>query len=584
MFTYRFAFVFLVIFFTTIPLLCAQNVDTKITGNYKGQNLNQVLKKLQSKYDLQFAFDEKRLAEIYITDNFKQEELSSILIRYLKPKNLSYVVLDNTIIIKPIDEIPPDQLPVYPGKYSISGFIYDSLSRERLPYALAVLQPSGIANTSNTNGFFSFRDLTLDSGILEIQYLGYQKFRIPFSKTDIDQSFKIALWPNNSILQEVLVKSNTNEFVGVSNEISKININPAQMNNLPNLGEVDIFRSIQLLPGINGTFETASNINIRGSAPDQNLILFDGFNVYHLDHFFGIFSAFNNNSIKNINIYKGGFEAKYGGRVGGVLDITGKTGNSEKPVFGVGINFIGLNSLVELPIGKKTNVFIAARRSLTDFLPSESYRNLIENVLNYDLNTSPSNTFKTYKELNPTFNFYDLNVKVSHRFSDQEKISVSLYHGRDLLRIDNSDDFANSTYSTENNTRWGNIGLGLIYNRQWERNFYTDFSLGMSNYFSRVTYGASKEFLDENEILSELVFFEQKNDVDDISLKIDNGWNYSSNNQLEFGLWITNNRISYSVFNDSVITEELSETGNQSAAYVQNKMKIGQRLEITPGF
>ncbi len=563
--------------------ISAQSLDKNISGDFTGQNLNSVLKDLQKNYELQFAFDEKRISDIFVDQAFTNVKLKDFLIQYLRPKGLSFYVLDETIIIKPEDEIPIDKLPVFEKKYNLSGYVFDSLTGERLPYALVKFSPGDLVSTSNLNGFFSIKDIPVANGKIEIFYLGYGKENLKIESIEKSGDLKVSLTSDNAVLNEVLVEGNPNEIVSIGDEVSKININPAQMEHLPNLGEVDIFRSIQLLPGINGTFETASSINIRGSAPDHNLILFDGFNVYHLDHFFGIFSAFNNNSIKNIQVFKGGFESKYGGRVGGVLDITGKSGSSEKPIYGLGINFIGINALAEVPIGEKTNLFFAARRSLTDLIPTRSYRELIENVLNNDLNADPGNIYKSYDELNPIFNFYDMNAKVTHRFSDNEKIALSFYQGRDLLRIDNTSDFQNLTFNTENRTRWGNVGLGLTYSKQWEKNLYSDFSLGYSNYFSRVTYGASKEFINDNESLNELILFEQKNDVDDVSLKIDNGWNYSGNNLLEFGLLITNNAISYSVFIDSVFTEELSERGNQTAGYVQNRFRLGSRSEIVPG-
>lgn len=582
---YQFRLLLFLIFFGFLkPLdLFAQDLGIKISGDFKEQNLNTVLKDLQVNYELQFAFDEKRLSEIFIDQEFNNIILKDFLIQYLRPQGLSFYVLDETIIIKPEDEIPEDKLPEFNKTYSISGFVFDSLTGERLPYALIKFNPGNIVTTSNLNGFFSIKDIKVSKGNLDIFYLGYGRENVKIKSLRKSQNLRISLSSDNEVLNEVLVEGNPNQIVSINEDVSKININPAQMEHLPNLGEVDIFRSIQLLPGINGTFETASSINIRGSAPDHNLILFDGFNVYHLDHFFGIFSAFNNNSIKNIQVFKGGFEAKYGGRVGGVLDITGKSGSSEKPIYGLGINFIGFNALAEVPIGKKTNLFFASRRSMTDFFPTRSYKELIENVLNNDLNTAPSNIYKSYEELDPIFNFYDINTKITHQFSESEKLSFSFYHGRDILKIDNTSGFPNLTFNTENRTRWGNIGAGLTYSKQWEKNFYSDFSLGYSNYFSRVTYGASKEFVNGNDQIDELILFEQKNDVDDVSLKIDNGWNYSRNNQLEFGILITNNAISYSVFNDSVFTEELSERGNQTAGYIQNKFRLGGRAEIVPG-
>lgn len=584
--SFHFPLLLALIFFCNFGYVNAQNLEQKISGQFENKNLNEVLKNLQKNYNLKFAFDEKKLSSIIVKSNVKNESLEDFLSDYLPQKELWYVILDNTIIIKPSEEIPEEYRPkIIEETYTFSGFVYDSLNKERLPYASIKIVDEGFFTSTNLNGFFSFKDIPIQEGEVSIYYIGYR----PVKTSLKDKNLKIALLPNTAVLDEVLIEGSSNHIVDIEDNISKVSINPAEMQNLPNLGEVDVFRSIQLLPGINGTFETAANINIRGSAPDHNLILFDGFNIYHLDHFFGIFSAFNNNSIKNIKVYKGGFEARYGGRVGGVLDITGKTGNTEKPEFGIGLNFIGLNGTVETPIYKNTTFFFSARRSLTDFFPSESYKDLMVNVLTNDINAETTNNKPNFEQLDPVFNFYDLNAKVTHRFSDDELLSLSVYHGRDILRIDNSELFPSSSdvpsfnFNTENNTRWGNLGVGLNYSRQWESNLYTNINLGFSNYFSRVTYGASKEFLDANEELDELIVFEQKNDVEDLSLKIENGWNYSQNNELEFGIWTTSNIISYSVFIDSSFVEDISEAGNQTSAYVQNRFKFANRGEIVPG-
>ena len=120
------------------------------------------------------------------------------------------------------------------------------------------------------------------------------------------------------------------KLVTYSEKTSQISLRPAQIDILPNLGEKDIFRTLQLMPGVSSGNETSSGLHVRGGTPDQNLIILDGFTVYHVDHFYGFLSAFNADAIKDVQLYKGGFESKYGGKISSVMELTGKTGNTNK--------------------------------------------------------------------------------------------------------------------------------------------------------------------------------------------------------------------------------------------------------------
>ena len=149
--------------------------------------------------------------------------------------------------------------------------------------------------------------------------------------------------------------------------VSQVTISPKDLAVLPNVGEVDIFRSLQLLPGISGTNEGSSGLFVRGGTPDQNLVLLDGMTVYHVDHFFGFFSAFNADAIKDVQIYKDGFPAKYGGRTSSVVDLTGKTGDANNFQLGAGLNLLSSNAVMEVPLGGRGSFLLSARRSYTQF-------------------------------------------------------------------------------------------------------------------------------------------------------------------------------------------------------------------------
>ena len=161
----------------------------------------------------------------------------------------------------------------------------------------------------------------------------------------------------------------------MNKNVSQISLSPKKLATIPNLGEKDIFRALQLIPGVSGTNES---ILLYIRILNQNLVLLDGFTVYHVDHFYGFFSAFNSDVIKDIQLFKGGFPAEYGGRISSVMDLTGKTGNSNKFSLSGSLNLLSANATVEIPVGKKANLLISGRRSYTDILKSGLYNNIFD--------------------------------------------------------------------------------------------------------------------------------------------------------------------------------------------------------------
>ena len=193
--------------------------------------------------------------------------------------------------------------------------------------------------------------------------------------------------------------------------LSRFSLSPELASLLPNLGEQDIFRSMQLLPGVSGSTESSSGLVVRGGAVDQNLVLFDDYTVYHVDHVFGFFSAFNNNAIKDVQFYKGGFGAKYGGRMSSVIDITGKDGNTEQFNIGGGVSLLSANAVIETPLADGAGSLILASRKSYQ---SDLYNDILESVTGENQNaqagTATPGQFALGRfEIEPQSYFYDLN-------------------------------------------------------------------------------------------------------------------------------------------------------------------------------
>ncbi len=293
-------------------------------------------------------------------------------------------------------------------------------------------------------------------------------------------------------------------MLNVADDISRITLAPEQVAVLPSLGERDIFRAFQLLPGVSGSQETSSGLYVRGGTPDQNRIEYDGFRVYEVDHLFGYFSAFNMDALEEVELSKGGFEARHGGALSSVMEITGRSGRLDRASGSAGASLLSFNGTVETPLfNNKGSALLAVRRSFQGPL-----YNSILNLFDSNLAGGPGQAvgqrgggggrFATF-DTQPSSNFYDINGKVLLNPSPNDRMSLSLYLGNDNL--DNSRSLElpdgvfdrlqergidpaelglnlNSSFDITDIRDSGNTGVGFVWSRQWNSRVQSDISLG----------------------------------------------------------------------------------------------------------
>ncbi len=262
----------------------------------------------------------------------------------------------------------------------ISGVVLDMDNLEPLPYANIVVLEMNRGITTNSDGQFVLVDIPAVSCSLMISYIGYRSVTIGYDNSGPQKQLDIRLKMEALDFQAVDVIADEYQIMKSTDEVSKVTLSPRQLALLPNMGEVDIFRSLQLLPGISSTGDGSSGINVRGGASNQNMILLDGMNIYHVDHFFGMFSAFNADAIKDVQVYKGGFPSKYGGRLSSVIDMTGKNGDLTRRQFGLGANLMSSQILYETPIILGGSWLFSFRRSYSDFMSSPFFDKMYEFV------------------------------------------------------------------------------------------------------------------------------------------------------------------------------------------------------------
>jgi hypothetical protein len=341
-------------------------------------------------------------------------------------------------------------------KFTLNGYVKDSLSGETLIGANIMLQ-GGKGVTSNQYGFFS---LTLAKGIyqLQVSYVGYASKFIDVN-FESNKTINILLIPLSSYLNNVTVTTGKRESNTKSAQMGKVDLSINTVKSLPSfLGEVDILKSLQLLPGVRNAGEGNSGFYVRGGGPDQNLIMLDEAVVYNTGHLFGFFSVFNSDAIKSLSLIKGGMPAQYGGRLSSVIDIAMKDGNMNKPEINAGIGLISSRFAIQGPIEKeKASYMISARRTYIDVLVKPFI--------------SKSNSF-----YGSGYYFYDLNAKVNYKFSEKDRLYLSGYFGRDKF------DFNNAKRSFKTSIPWGNSTATLRWNHVFNKKMFSNTSVIYNDY------------------------------------------------------------------------------------------------------
>lgn len=342
--------------------------------------------------------------------------------------------------------------------HTISGYIKEAETGESLFGANVYLKETLKGSTSNQYGFYS---ITVPAGTytLVISYLGFvkQEFPIELNK-DIRKNVSLE---NNAILtKEVTITSEKEDRNVQSTEMGRQTLEVEKIKTLPAfLGEVDILKTIQLLPGVSSAGEGNSGFYVRGGGPDQNLILLDEANVYNASHLFGFFSVFNADAVQNVTLTKGNMPANYGGRLSSVLDIQMKEGNNQKFHAEGGLGFVSSRLTLQGPIKKDTSSFIvSARRTFLDLFFQKPFVSD-----NSDISGN-------------RYYFYDLNTKINYRLSDKDRLFISGYFGRDVFkfRSPDSDFFVN--------VPWGNATATARWNHLFTNRLFLNTSLIYTNY------------------------------------------------------------------------------------------------------
>jgi hypothetical protein len=437
-------------------------------------------------------------------------------------------------------------------RYTLNGYVKDSLSGETIIGATIAVNGQSRGVASNQYGFYS---ITLEEGDYSIQvsHISYTGRTIQISLHS-NQSYNFDILSKSASINEVVVYSKRRDGNVKNAQMGKIDLSMNQVRAIPAfMGEVDILKAIQLLPGVQSAGEGNAGFYVRGGGPDQNLIMLDDAVVYNTGHLFGFFSIFNGDAIKNVSLIKGGMPAQYGGRLSSVLDVTMKEGNINKFQAEGGIGLIASRFSVQGPIKKeKASFIVSARRTYIDAL--------IKPFIS-----------KTSSFYGSGYYFYDLNAKVNYRFSEKDRLYMSGYFGRDVF------DFRNSKRSFKTNIPWGNSTATLRWNHVFNRRLFSNTTAVYNDY--NFKFSAAQESF-------EIGLY---SGIRDITLKSDFDYYPLPNHKLKFGGLLTYHKFVPNVVTgrqDSVVftpNNEGSKYAMEAALYLQDDWEIGEKIKINYG-
>lgn len=436
-------------------------------------------------------------------------------------------------------------------KYTISGYVR-SESGESLIAANLLVKELKRGGITNEYGFYS---LTLDKGTYQVvvSYLGFETAVVEI-KLDRNIQYNFKLKPASLTKQEVVVEAERADQNTRDASMGRADLNIEQVKSLPALlGEVDILKTIQLLPGVQTAGEGNTGFYVRGGGPDQNLILLDEAVVYNAAHLFGFFSVFNADAINNTTLIKGGMPAEYGGRISSVLNISMRDGNNQQYKTEGGVGLISSRFTTEGPLEKdKSSFILSGRRTYADvladpFIPADAI----------------AKGSKYY--------FYDLNAKVNYKFSDRDRVYASAYFGRDVFLFRNRE----SGLSFE--IPWGNATSTI----RWNHLFSNKLFMNVSGIYSDFNFGTAVE--------QSSFRFALNSGVRNATAKVDFDYFPDIRHQVKWGAQYT-----YHMFTPSVVEARSGDNvfslpgvselnAHEFAIYGQDQWDVSDRVQINAG-
>lgn len=479
--------------------------------------------------------------------------------------------------------------PIFAQRYTISGYITDKSSSETLISATIFDTNSTKGTATNNFGYYS---LTLPAGdvALEYSYIGYRPSKKEFVlKSDTVLNIQLDL---DNMLEALTVVGNRAETGVRGSQMSTIDVPIELIKNIPTLlGENDLIKALQLLPGVQSGTEGSAGMYVRGGGPDENLLLLDGVPLYNVNHMLGFFSVFNSDAMKNVTLYKGSFPARFGGRLSSVVDVQMKDGDDKKIRGTASIGLISSKLQLEGPIIKERTTFnVSVRRSYLDVLAQPIIK--------------IAQKGKEGGIKSAGYYFYDINAKFTHKISNKDKLYLSTYLGDDAIYMKAQDKYSlGETLNIKDYTKldwnWGNAIAALRWNRIVNNKLFMNTTASFTQYRSSLGNGNESSTIYAPEMdtpdTKEESRMNYNSGIKDWTLKTDFDYSPNVNHDMKFGATYT-----YHTFSPDVISMKVSDTGqtgenidtivgspkvyaHETALFLEDNISLGRIFKVNIG-
>ena len=542
-----------------------------ITLDIRSGSTPTILSAIEAQTDVSFSYSNKVCILDFVELSTNRNTIGGFLNEIFATCPVEIIEKKKKIIILPLS-------PASPKVYVISGFVKNIENSEILLGSSVYDALTWEGTTTNNFGFYS---LSLAAGqvVLNCSFVGYQPGQKVLELTS-DTTINFNLLYNTQLNEVPIISSMAKEGINTT-RTGTITVPVEQIQKFPSfLGEVDVIKTLQLLPGINSGNEGVGGLFVRGGSVDQNLYLLDDVPVYNISHLFGFFSVFNADALNNISVTKGGFPARYGGRLSSVVDIRMKDGNSTKLNGTVSIGMMSSKLALDGPLFKdKTTFSLSVRRSYFDVfaMPIQAQRNT-----------------------RTAFYFYDANAKITHKLSEKSKLYLSFYGGLDKfysrynynqVRNPNqpSDGKEMLKVNDQGYSGWGNVVGSLRWNRIYNEKLFSNISLSFSNYNYFVGY-------EEHSITPGLWnYFEQeyRSGIRDLMAKANYDYFLNPSHHVRFGASYTNHTFNpgFDILRRTQNTTTVLDStfggnnvyGHEMFLYLEDDFQISHRLKVNVG-
>lgn len=546
----------------------------KIVVNVQKASLSQVLLDLKENYGIQFAFDNDILSKYQISVNRTFQSEEETLSYLLKNLPLEMEKSGEVFIIIPVSENTVAVQPV--ATTQITGQVLEAHTFEPLPFSYISINNKNIQ--TDQQGNFNFTASAGSTFDLQISHLGYYIY-----DTILTESInnKFLLNPEIEKIGQVDVLGNlVEQSTMIGDKAGRMKINHRIAPVLPGHGDNSVFNLLRLMPGILAAGEQSTDMLIWGSYESQSKIQFDGYTVFGLKNFNDNISVVNPLMVKNIEVLKGGYEARYGDRVGGIVDITGKNGTMQKPAFTFNINSTTINTMAEIPLSKKSSVLAAYRQTYYQLYDPAKLELFGRNSKKQAKGNVFGNSFDF--AVTPNYFFRDANLKYVYRGEKGSQLSISLYGGGDKFDYILEGQLVNTTLSRSDEERNRQLGSSAQFVQPWKNGNTTNISAGYS-VFERLADEQNQTKNSRNGKKNISKSISSYNNVDEITVNAEHTVSLLNGHNLILGLGAINNnvRLSRKSFDEKVI--DLNSQSPRIVSYLQDELPIGSFMELKSG-